>query len=131
MIRLSQVSKVYGDGPARVEALRSVDLHIAPGEFVSIMGPSGSGKSTLLNLVSALDVPSSGVITIDPPKPVTPRTTPATAAIAIAAIRERVTTSSMAAKKKDVRPTTSSRFPRSGCAHARGPRGSRDAARAP
>lgn len=65
MIRLKAVSKTYGEGPARVEALRSVDLEIASGEFTSIMGPSGSGKSTLLNLVSALDVPSSGRIAID------------------------------------------------------------------
>jgi putative ABC transport system ATP-binding protein len=65
MIRLTRVTKVYGDGPAKVEALRGIDLHIRPGEFVSIMGPSGSGKSTLLNLVSALDVPSGGIITIE------------------------------------------------------------------
>jgi putative ABC transport system ATP-binding protein len=65
MILLEGVSKIYGEGPARVEALRSVDLEIASGEFTSIMGPSGSGKSTLLNLVSALDVPSSGRIALD------------------------------------------------------------------
>jgi putative ABC transport system ATP-binding protein len=65
MIRLQAVSKVYGEGLARVDALRSVDLEIASGELTSIMGPSGSGKSTLLNLVSALDVPSSGRIVID------------------------------------------------------------------
>jgi putative ABC transport system ATP-binding protein len=65
MIELRAVTKTYGDGPTRVEALRGVDLHIASGEFVSIMGPSGSGKSTLLNLVSALDVPSTGDIVID------------------------------------------------------------------
>jgi putative ABC transport system ATP-binding protein len=65
MIHLEGVSKVYGEGPTRVEALRSVSLEIAAGEFTSIMGPSGSGKSTLLNLVSALDVPSSGRIALD------------------------------------------------------------------
>ncbi|HEX7478437.1 MAG TPA: ABC transporter ATP-binding protein [Polyangiales bacterium] len=64
MINLQSVSKTYGEGPTRVEALRSVDLHIAAGQFVSIMGPSGSGKSTLLNLVSALDLPSAGKIII-------------------------------------------------------------------
>jgi putative ABC transport system ATP-binding protein len=65
MIRLEGVTKTYGEGPNRVEALRGVDLHIAPAEFVSIMGPSGSGKSTLLNLVSALDRPTGGKITIE------------------------------------------------------------------
>jgi putative ABC transport system ATP-binding protein len=65
MIELRSVTKTYGRGPARVEALRGIDLCIQAGEFVSIMGPSGSGKSTLLNLVSALDAPCSGTITID------------------------------------------------------------------
>jgi putative ABC transport system ATP-binding protein len=65
MIDLRGVTKVYGEGDTRVEALRGIDLKIAAGEFVSVMGPSGSGKSTLLNLVSALDTPSSGEIAID------------------------------------------------------------------
>jgi putative ABC transport system ATP-binding protein len=65
MIDLTSVNKTYGDGATRVDALRDVSLHIGAGEFVSIMGPSGSGKSTLLNLVSALDLPTSGAIHID------------------------------------------------------------------
>jgi putative ABC transport system ATP-binding protein len=65
MIELRSVCKTYGDGPNRVHALRDLDLSVDAGQFVSIMGPSGSGKSTLLNLVSALDSPSSGNITID------------------------------------------------------------------
>jgi putative ABC transport system ATP-binding protein len=65
MIDLRSVAKTYGQGAALVQALKSVDLSISAGEFVSIMGPSGSGKSTLLNLVSALDTPSAGRITID------------------------------------------------------------------
>jgi putative ABC transport system ATP-binding protein len=65
MITLHAVSKTYGDGPSRVDALKNIDLTVRAGEFISIMGPSGSGKSTLLNLVSALDAPSSGSIVID------------------------------------------------------------------
>lgn len=65
MIQLRALTKAYGDGANRVDALKGIDLDITAGEFVSIMGPSGSGKSTLLNLVSALDIPTSGQITID------------------------------------------------------------------
>lgn len=65
MIELRSISKTYGEAAARVDALKGIDLRIAKGGFVSIMGPSGSGKSTLLNLMSALDVPSSGSIKID------------------------------------------------------------------
>src|SRR5512141_2036156 len=65
MIELQRVCKTYGAGASAVEALREVSLTIGRGEFVSVIGPSGSGKSTLLNLVSALDLPSSGRITID------------------------------------------------------------------
>lgn len=64
MIRLTGVSKTYGEGTGAVHALRDVDLHIPTGQFVSIMGPSGSGKSTLLNLVSALDAPTAGTVAI-------------------------------------------------------------------
>jgi putative ABC transport system ATP-binding protein len=64
MITLSGVSKSF-DGKRNVTALDGVDLHIARGEMVSIVGPSGSGKSTLLNLIGALDRPSSGWIEID------------------------------------------------------------------
>src|ERR1700704_2731462 len=64
MIALSGVSKHF-DGKRKVVALDSVDLHIAKGEMVSIVGPSGSGKSTLLNLIGGLDRPTSGEIRID------------------------------------------------------------------
>ena len=62
LVELSKVTKRYAS--AGVTALRDVDLTIRRGEFLSVMGPSGSGKSTLLNLISALDVPSSGSIRI-------------------------------------------------------------------
>lgn len=60
MIKLEQVTKIYGKGEAATQVLKQVDLEIKSGEFVAIMGPSGSGKSTLLNILGALDVPSGG-----------------------------------------------------------------------
>jgi putative ABC transport system ATP-binding protein len=56
------VTKSYGSGGAQVLALSDIDLQVARGEFVAVMGPSGSGKSTLLHLMGALDVPTSGTI---------------------------------------------------------------------
>ncbi len=60
LIAFRQVSKVYGRGEATIHALDKIDLTIAQGEFVSIMGPSGSGKSTAMNIIGGLDIPSSG-----------------------------------------------------------------------
>ena len=63
MIRLTQVSKQFG-GKKRVVALEAINLRVAAGEMVSIIGPSGSGKSTLLNLIGGLDQPTTGEIEI-------------------------------------------------------------------
>jgi putative ABC transport system ATP-binding protein len=60
LIELQAVSKRYGSGEAELTALHAIDLSIAPGEFVAIMGPSGSGKSTAMNILGCLDTPSSG-----------------------------------------------------------------------
>jgi putative ABC transport system ATP-binding protein len=65
MIELAQVSRIFAVGDQQVAALRNIDLKIAEGDYVSIMGPSGSGKSTLLNMIGLLDRPSSGTYLLD------------------------------------------------------------------
>jgi putative ABC transport system ATP-binding protein len=64
-VEATGLSRVYGSGPDAVRALHEVDLSIAAGEFVAVMGPSGSGKSTLLHLIGGLDRPDSGEVLIE------------------------------------------------------------------
>ena len=64
LVALSGVEKVFHTGRLEFAALRGIDLAVAEGEFVSIVGPSGSGKSTILNLVSGIDRPTAGTVTV-------------------------------------------------------------------
>jgi putative ABC transport system ATP-binding protein len=63
-LELRGVGKVYGSGAAEVHALREVDLAVAAGELVAIMGPSGSGKSTLLTIAGSLEVATEGEVLV-------------------------------------------------------------------
>ncbi|MBO4376008.1 MAG: ABC transporter ATP-binding protein [Lachnospiraceae bacterium] len=61
-IQVNNISKIYGAGENQVIALNHANMIIHKGDFISIVGPSGSGKSTLLNIISGLDLPSSGTV---------------------------------------------------------------------
>jgi putative ABC transport system ATP-binding protein len=65
LIELAGVEKTYKMGKVEYAALRGVDLAIAGGEMVAVVGPSGSGKSTILNMVTGVDRPTAGTVTFD------------------------------------------------------------------
>ena len=64
VLELRDVTKVYGEGAGRVAALNQVDLAVAAGRMVAVMGPSGSGKSTLLTIAGSLEEPTTGQVLI-------------------------------------------------------------------
>jgi len=65
IIRLEEVSRIYDTGKIQVPALVDVNLDVAEGEFLAIVGPSGSGKSTMMNILGCLDRPTSGLYVLD------------------------------------------------------------------
>ena len=65
LIELAGVEKVYRMGKVDYRALRGVDLSIAAGELVAVVGPSGSGKSTILNMITGIDRPTAGTVAVD------------------------------------------------------------------
>ena len=64
LVRLEGVEKVFRRGAEDIHVLSALNLEVAPGEFLALMGPSGSGKSTLLNLIGGLDHPTKGTVRI-------------------------------------------------------------------
>jgi putative ABC transport system ATP-binding protein len=65
VIKLDNVSKTYQTDKVETLALKDISLHVAKGDFLSIMGPSGCGKSTLLNVIGLLDSPGKGSVQVD------------------------------------------------------------------
>lgn len=65
ILRVENLSKIYGEGENQVKALDNVSFSVPKGQFVAIIGPSGSGKSTLLHILGGVDRPTSGKIWLD------------------------------------------------------------------
>ena len=65
ILKVENLTKCYGKGEAKVDAIKNINLSINKGEFVAIVGPSGSGKSTLLHLLGGVDKPTSGKVYIN------------------------------------------------------------------
>ena len=65
LVSLRQISKHFGEGETRIDALRDISLDVAPGEVVALRGPSGSGKTTLLNVIACILDPSGGHMSLD------------------------------------------------------------------